>query len=598
MTAESEASELPSADEVRGAVDRLVASEVLRASPQLAAFLGFVVEAVLRGESRRIKGYTIAVEALGRAPSFDPQSDSIVRVVAGRLRRALEQYYAEAGADEAIVIDLPRGTYVPIFRRGTTTHAPPVVAVQEQSRPIGSVPVVAAEQKGLVAGVLRRTPAMLGVAAALVIGIAIAGAIGLVPFGSKGESPATMTASVAGPVSQAPRALHAMPVLFIQPFDTIGTPTAPTFAIGRLRSKLSDAMGRFDGVNVVTEVAPSATAGAPADWIEYRFSGSAEYHGDGATTLSFRLVDTADGTLVWSRIFPRLRSEGNPGAAEDAIVREMASAIVEPFGIIWARELSAHAARNPHRACMTDTFEYWRKFNSAQHERVRQCLERMVADDPSFGPAYSGLALVHLRDFYLGIARPGEAPALDLALQSAQHAFELKPQSARAQEALSVIWFTRGEIALAFAAAERAMALNPYDTNVVADYGSRLVAIGQVDKGMAMLSEAAAHSVARPSWFEFYMFLGTYLAGDLAAASRHASLIASDGSPLGLIARAVIAGLGGERDKARQAIDRLVALNPAWRTEPRRQLAKFFPAAEVQDRLLRDLEAAGLVATN
>ena len=76
----------------------MAASEAFRGSPQLVAFLRYVVEATLRGEHDRIKGYTIAVEALGRAEDFDPQSDPIVRVEATRLRRAINRYYARTAA--------------------------------------------------------------------------------------------------------------------------------------------------------------------------------------------------------------------------------------------------------------------------------------------------------------------------------------------------------------------------------------------------------------------------------------------------------------------------------------------------------------------
>ena len=79
----------PRPEEIRAALDRVVASDVLRHSPQLVAVLRFIVEATLRGESDRVKGHTIAVEALGRGEDFDPQVDPIVRVEARRLRRAL-----------------------------------------------------------------------------------------------------------------------------------------------------------------------------------------------------------------------------------------------------------------------------------------------------------------------------------------------------------------------------------------------------------------------------------------------------------------------------------------------------------------------------
>ena len=81
--------ETPAADEARRALGRVLGSPIFRDSLRLASFLKFVVEAALDGKSDRIKSYTIAVEALGRGPAFDPQADPIVRVEAGRLRQAL-----------------------------------------------------------------------------------------------------------------------------------------------------------------------------------------------------------------------------------------------------------------------------------------------------------------------------------------------------------------------------------------------------------------------------------------------------------------------------------------------------------------------------
>src|ERR1044071_648174 len=99
--------------EVRAQVARMTASDVFANSPQLSAFLVFIVEAVLRGKGDRLKGYTIGVEVLRRDINFDPQLDPIVRVEATRLRRAIERYYAGPGAQDAIIIDLPRGGYAP-----------------------------------------------------------------------------------------------------------------------------------------------------------------------------------------------------------------------------------------------------------------------------------------------------------------------------------------------------------------------------------------------------------------------------------------------------------------------------------------------------
>jgi len=103
--------------EIREHLARVVASLVFRDSLRLKRFLSFVVEATLAGNGDRIKSYTVAVEALGRGSDFDPKTDPIVRVAAGRLRRALAHYYATAGLADPLLIELPRGNYVPIFRR-------------------------------------------------------------------------------------------------------------------------------------------------------------------------------------------------------------------------------------------------------------------------------------------------------------------------------------------------------------------------------------------------------------------------------------------------------------------------------------------------
>lgn len=109
----------------RGALARVLASDGFRASPRLAAFLGFVVERTLAGESGALKGYTIATGALGRPAAFDPQADPIVRVEAGRLRRALAGYYAGPGHDDPVIITVPRGRYVPRFEPALSRAAAP-----------------------------------------------------------------------------------------------------------------------------------------------------------------------------------------------------------------------------------------------------------------------------------------------------------------------------------------------------------------------------------------------------------------------------------------------------------------------------------------
>src|SRR5205807_2900 len=126
----------PDADAVHAQVERMTASAVFRNSPQLASFLVFIVEAALRGKAERLKGYTIGVEVLRRDINFDPQIDPIVRVEATRLRRAIERYYAGPGASDDIVIDLPRGGYVPRIRWREAIRAGRLAGAAPAAQPV------------------------------------------------------------------------------------------------------------------------------------------------------------------------------------------------------------------------------------------------------------------------------------------------------------------------------------------------------------------------------------------------------------------------------------------------------------------------------
>jgi hypothetical protein len=108
--------QVPDPKDIHAALARVCASRPFDTSPKLTSFLRFVVEVTLAGHGNRLKGYTVGVEALGRAASFDPQIDPIVRVQAIRLRAGLARYYSGAGAHDPVVIDMPRGHYVAHFR--------------------------------------------------------------------------------------------------------------------------------------------------------------------------------------------------------------------------------------------------------------------------------------------------------------------------------------------------------------------------------------------------------------------------------------------------------------------------------------------------
>ena len=81
----------------------------------LKRFLEFIVQETLKGRANCLKEYTIAVHALNKPANFRPRDNGIVRIHAGRLRRALKEYYAAFAAPDEIRICIPKGKYVPVF---------------------------------------------------------------------------------------------------------------------------------------------------------------------------------------------------------------------------------------------------------------------------------------------------------------------------------------------------------------------------------------------------------------------------------------------------------------------------------------------------
>jgi hypothetical protein len=117
-------------------VDCIVRSETFRSSGVLRRLLKFLADKYVSGDADHLKEYTVAVEALGRASTYDPRHDSAVRIQASRLRQKLAEYYRTEGQSDEIVIDLPKGHFKLTFelRQAATMMAP-----QKSIRGIGQI---------------------------------------------------------------------------------------------------------------------------------------------------------------------------------------------------------------------------------------------------------------------------------------------------------------------------------------------------------------------------------------------------------------------------------------------------------------------------
>lgn len=108
--------EPPDPSVVRRHLTRIVDSPVFVRAPRMQKFLSYIVRETLAGRADKLKEYAIGVSVFGRTPDFEPGTNPIVRVEAGRLRRLLAQYDAEYGQMDELSIAVPKGSYVPEFR--------------------------------------------------------------------------------------------------------------------------------------------------------------------------------------------------------------------------------------------------------------------------------------------------------------------------------------------------------------------------------------------------------------------------------------------------------------------------------------------------
>ena len=120
---------------VRAELRRIITSRHFRSSKRSRQFLEYVVEQKLLGNDSFIKERLIGIEVFGRKNNYSTGDDPVVRVQAGEVRRRLELYQAESQNAEGVWVELPTGSYVPVFRRrqpATTAEAPTAGPVMSQ----------------------------------------------------------------------------------------------------------------------------------------------------------------------------------------------------------------------------------------------------------------------------------------------------------------------------------------------------------------------------------------------------------------------------------------------------------------------------------
>jgi TolB-like protein/tetratricopeptide (TPR) repeat protein len=395
----------------RRELERVLQSAAFARNERLSRFLRFVVERHLEGKGRELKESMIAIEIYGRSPDYDPKRDPIVRTEAGRLRARLNEYYVGEGKEDPVVIELPKGGYIPAFH-------------QTES---GLVPV-------------RQMPRFGQVWFA---------------FGSIGA-----VISIAALSWWAIERSNAPIPIAVLPLNNLSQDPANDYFADGLTVEIIRDLSIIDGLSVRSETSSFALKGKPRNIHEVGKQLDADYILEGSVLhegqqlrIHAQLVRVRDDFPLWSNRFDREVTE--VFAIQDEISR----------GIVNSLRLKLGRGRRRYETS-TEAYNLYLRVLALQLRRglkgVNESvgpLQEVIEKDPSFAPAYAGLAAAYA-------ARSGEEQ-FDLADElanmraAAEKAIQLDPLLAEAYDALAMVYARDAQWEQSEKSFRRAIELDP-----------------------------------------------------------------------------------------------------------------------------------------
>jgi TolB-like protein len=564
---------LPAPDEIRSALERVLASRVFGAAERAKDFLRFVVEETLANRGDRLKGYTIAVEVFERPADFDSATDPLVRVEAGRLRRRLMEYYLSEGHEDGVRIELPRGGYQPQFRYSQAAFAK-------------------SERTGLVAAL--HNPLVLGPSIGAVA--LLAAAVLLWSFGTFAPGNARDDRARTGAAARAPR-------LIVLPLANLSEdPALETLAAGVTEELILALVG----FNIVATASPtgepleSASLGALRKEFDarYVFTGSVRSRADGVR-IAVRLIDADMGTQLWTRAFDETAEAAGAFKVQERVARTIAMLLASPFGPVFAHEIAGVAGLSPDELdpyqCLLRFYGYARSFDPAEHAASVRCMERVVRTVPEYAAAWSSLAVLYLHEHAFGYSpQIDRGPALDRALEASRTALDIEGSDRIAAITMAGIQLAAGNLEAFQRAADRALSLEPRHPAVMAQIGYHLTLAGDWERGFPLIEDAVAVTAHVPGWY-YVTYAFRYLqTGDYPEALAWALRVDAPNWFLTPLTVAASAGLAGRPELAERGVERLLALYPDFAATGRARLERWQLNSNLIDLLIAGLAAAGL----
>jgi adenylate cyclase len=550
----------PSAVEIRAELERILSSRCFEQAARSSKFLRFVVEQTLAGQGDRLKGYTIALEVFGRSEDFDAQSDPLVRVEAGRLRRRLTEYYADEGRNDSVRIELPRGSY-----NVTASYHPPAAEVL-----LGPMPesTPADNEAARNRRRWRRIRSVL-------IAVVLLGGLAVVLLQQLELS--RLATDPARAAQERVRVPGKQPILVL-PFEDLGGEPGVGALAATLREELLLLLDDPELFVVATQTGADAGGNVTGGEVDgYVLSGSVRATG-GGIRVTARLVAPGTGRQIWSDAYDEPQASLDDPAEQRALARRIA-AVAEPYGPIFASEIgrvsALPAAELTVSDCVLKYYEFRRLFDRAGYVDAVACFQAATQREPSSAEAWAVLAILEVESTLHGHAGVTDAGAD--AREAARRAMDIDGNNLHANLALIATQFYDG--ADFRPVAERLLRSWPDNGEAHAYIGFMYVASGDTARGRSLVERAIASTQRSPSGYHATLALAALQEGNVDEALASALRIDSPDWPVGHIVVAAAAALAGRADLAARARARAIALAPGlpgelpdlvrrWRLEP------------------------------
>ena len=564
---------------MRETLERILASETFARSDRARKLLRYLVEQEQAGETDRLKGFSIAIDVFDRQAGFDPSTDAVVRVQAGRLRELLSQYFAGEGACETLRIAIPRGSYVPTYETVAEPaptaeffHVETEAGVEE---PLAQTGVAA--QAMLPAQVMRHVHLFW---AAMTLIIAMLGFMTYRMVETPVERdaiPAVSSESVAaiGVAS----ASETLPPVHI----SVAEEDSASVRVG---SVLKIALSGFDTVDFIARDYLAGRPTSEEDAIRFVFNVSP---GTVQGTVVLDLQNAKTGKVLLSRV---LSSAETASPALDDEIADILSATIPVSGTIYAY-IEQNALQSGLISCLLLNDDYYLDQRAENHEAAYRCFENLVAEDAKSPLVYSELAALHLEAVTDGYAYPAGATN-EQAMAMAHRAVQRGATSPCAHRAYGFLNSGVGNSQEAIRWMRKAYELNTYDLSMAAAYGYALIFSGDYKTGTPIMQHTVEVSSAHPSWWDYGLFLGSFMLDDMDRAARATEPLATAKRSHYLAARIVAAQAAGKTPAVAQLLQELVSEFPKFAADPAMVFRNAYYPEDLTEKFVSALRTAGL----